>query len=400
MSINGKYRILQCCYWMMINVGFGYTTFCLGESGFGAGAIGALTAAYGLISAVLQPFLGRIADKSRRFGWKMLLLILAALCCVSLVALEFFQSGVMVAVLFGLVAVLINCMMPMINTACFYYQNKGEHIDFGVARGLGSGAYAVMAMILGALTVRLGTSAVPLAGVPVIAVLFLSVWFLPYEKRGSGETRAGSPAAADSGKRSSGFLRKYPAFCMMILGSAILLSVHNLNGTFAIQMLERVGGDSSNLGTALAIAAVLEVPVMFLFTRIVKKVPESTLLVVSAIGYIGKSVILMLADSVGMIYMAQLMQPFSYALYASANVYFTDRCMEEQDAATGQAFMSMTTPIGSVAGNLLGGWLIDQSGVPLMLQFTSCLSLVSAAVVVTAVVMFRREQRKKAGRQH
>lgn len=388
MNINKKYCVLQSCYWMMINVGLGYTAFCLGEAGFGAGAIGALTALYGLISALLQPMLGRVADKSRRIGWKTLLLVLSALCAAALAVLYGVSSGVWTAVLFGLIAVLINCMLPMINTAYFYYENKGEKLDFGIARGLGSGAYAVMAMLLGAGTVKFGTGAVPMAGLPVLAVLFLTVWALPYQKKVVQSVRADQEERAVS---HTSFVRKYPAFCVMTVGCAILLSVHNLNGTFLIQILERVGGDSSNLGTALAIAAVLEVPVLFFFTHIVKRVPESWLLVISGIAYVGKSLILMLAPNVGMIYVAQLMQPFSYALYASANVYFTNRCMDEEDAATGQALMSMTSPIGSVAGNLLGGWLIDQSGIPLMLEVT-CVIAVAAAVVIAAAALMQRKQ--------
>ena len=418
MKVNGKYRILQASYWMMISVCFGYVTFYLSGFGYSAAEIGAITASFGIAAACCQPILGRIADKSRRFGWKTLILLLAAVCTADLVALTFSRSKLAVGVLFGAMMLLINCMMPLINAACFYYEKKSLEIDFGIARGLGSLSYAVLSLVLGGLTVRLGTSAVPLSGIPVILVLILTVISMPYgehTEEGQGRQHKGKdlqnvkkcgkyrkikgnpekkneaerPEKAIEKEKRSGvsFLKKYPAFSVMIGASVLLLSVHNFTSTYLLQMLERVGGNSGHLGTALAIAAVTEVPVMFLFSRIVKKVPSSVLLVVSGAAYTVKSLMLLASGNVGMIYAAQLLQPFSYALYAPAAVYFANECMGEEDKVTGQALMSMTSPAGTVIGNLVGGCLIDVSGVPAMLTVSSLTAVAAAAVAALAAVL-------------
>jgi PPP family 3-phenylpropionic acid transporter len=410
---------------MMFCVGSGYVTFYLTSLGYSAGEIGIVTAIFGVAAAILQPLLGRVADRSRRFGWKPLLLILAAACTAIIVGLLFCSQKMASGILYGLMLMCINCMMPMVNSASFYYQSRGIQVDFGVARGFGSLAYAVMSLILGQLTVLVGSVSIPAAGLLVIVVLALTVLSMPYGNlKSSSSDSSVSPtrsehvsnsvqtcsdnATADSPhfarsdvqnlhqkKKSSGFLKKYPAFCIMLLGSLLMLSFHNLTNTYLLQMLQGVGGNSSNMGTALALAAVVELPVMFGFSRIVKKIPSHVLLVVSGIAYTAKAVIYLLAGSVVMIYAAQLLQMLSFALNASATVYFTDECMEAEDKVTGQSLMSMTTALGTVVGNLLGGWLIDTRGMHALLAVGVVIAFCAALTALAAALIYARQSKKQ-----
>ena len=178
----------------------------------------------------------------------------------------------------------------------------------------------------------------------------------------------------------------------MLLGSVMLLTFHYLTNTYLIQMLREVGGDSGNLGTAMAIAAVLEIPVMFSFTHIAKKVPSSILLVISAVSYVGKGILYLAGGSITMIYFAQILQMTSYAIYAPAVVKFSDECMAEEDKVTGQAFMSMTSAVGGVIGNLCGGWLIDHTGIRSMLLFGTIFAAAGTAACIISAMMLKRQK--------
>lgn len=413
MGENRKYRILQGCYWMMINVIFGYIAFYLSEYGYSAGEIGMLSAAFAALSAVCQPLLGLIADKNSHFGWKPQILLFSMLCCAIFGILFAVKQPIMVGFLFGLVMLFINCIQPMLNAACFYYVKRGISVDFGIARGIGSMAYAFMSLILGYLTVKLGTSAVLYAGIPVLLIQFLVVLRMPYEDMNFTNISQKSACLTDEDsvnvqhineesesvtekvKKNSvlrgGFLKKYPIFCLMVVGSVLLVSVHNFMTTYLLKIMESVGGNSSHMGIALAIGAVTEIPVLFLFSHIVKRISASSLLVISGVAYIAKSLMFFLAGNVGMIYGAHFLQPFSYALYASASVYFANECMQEEDKITGQSLMTMTMAFGSLVGNLVGGWFIDLSGVKAMLAFSSILSIFSVIVIAIAAGLHRRK---------
>lgn len=393
MKINQKYRLLQAFYWMIVCTGCSYTSYYLSNLGYSAGQIGILTASFGVCSVIAQPLLGRVADRSRRFGWKNLLMILATLAEMSFILMLFCSQKLVSGLLAGLVVLLINCMHPMVSAANYYYQKRGNTIDFGVARGMGSLSYAVISMIMGQITVLAGPKSVPAASFLVMAALAAVVFGLPFEKEASSVSTDGRKREkTDTAVRKTGFFGKYPAYSMMLLGSAMLLTFHYLTSTYMIQMLRQVGGDSSNLGTAMAIAAVLELPVMFSFTRLSNKIPSVVLLVIAAASYVGKGVLYLIGGSVSMIYFAQILQMTSYAIYAPAVVKFSDECMSEEDKVTGQAYMSMTSAAGGVIGNLCGGWIIDHMGVGSMLLFGTAFAAAGTVACVISALMLKRQK--------
>ena len=76
-------------------------------------------------------------------------------------------------------------------------------------------------------------------------------------------------------------------------------------------------------------------------------------------------------------------------LFRSSSVYYVNAIMEKQDAIKGQAYMTMTYTLGSVAGALIGGALIDGMGVVSMLIFAT----VSAAAGM-GIMLFMAQRAK------
>ena len=156
-----------------------------------------------------------------------------------------------------------------------------------------------------------------------------------------------------------------------------------------IQIITNVGGTSADLGRLLAIAAITEIPVMFLFSRIVKHVKSSALLVVSSIFFILKAFGYFAAGNIALMTIAAVMQMGSFALYISASVYYVNEVMEERDKFKGQALMTGTNTLGGVFGSLFGGFLIDNAGVGAM--NTVCFAMAAAGAVLVFLFAGRHE---------
>ena len=156
-----------------------------------------------------------------------------------------------------------------------------------------------------------------------------------------------------------------------------------------IQIITNVGGTSADLGRLLAIAAITEIPVMFLFSIIVKHVKSSVLLIISGIFFALKAFGYFAAVNIALMTVAAVMQMGSFALYIPASVYYVNEVMEEQDKFKGQALMTGTNTLGGVIGSLLGGFLIDQAGVSVM-NLAGLVMAVSGAVLVFLFV-FRQK---------
>ena len=139
MQESAKYKILQGFYWMLYCVGFVYVTYFLQEKGISASMIGVVVAVCGVISAFLQTWIGSLADKGNGLNWKSIMLVLIGLNLAVCVGMLFITEGMAVVVMFASFMTVINCMMPLVNAACFYYLKKDIVIDFGSARKMGTG---------------------------------------------------------------------------------------------------------------------------------------------------------------------------------------------------------------------------------------------------------------------
>ncbi|WRK55448.1 MFS transporter [Coprobacillaceae bacterium CR2/5/TPMF4] len=66
-------------------------------------------------------------------------------------------------------------IMPLINTLAFIFEKYGIQINFGIARGLGSVAYALTSMALGYIVEWFSPDLLPICYVAFNALLFIVV---------------------------------------------------------------------------------------------------------------------------------------------------------------------------------------------------------------------------------
>lgn len=125
------------------------------------------------------------------------------------------------------------------------------------------------------------------------------------------------------------------------------------------------------MGTSMAIAALVELPTLFLFSFMLKKARCDFWFRICGIFFLLKSLGTLIAPNIPVFYGVQVLQMMGWGLIAAASVYYVNAIMEEQDAIKGQAYITMTYTLGSVIGSLLGGALIDSSGVNAMLIFAT-----------------------------
>ena len=320
--------------------------------------IGILVAVSCLLAVLFQQFIGRLVDKNLVDGRRILLLLTAGLTigAFSLVLIDF--GGGLKAIIFGSIYCVTFAMLPVLNSFSFFYENKGVSVNYGVARGCGSMSFAVCSMILGFLMLKFGTFIVPLSYGLLGAVLFAILISMPTLKG----TVSNSPTQTGSLN-----LSKFPAFRIMLIGLCLVMLFHNMLMTYFIYAIENVGGDSSHLGMALGIAAFLEIPILFLYTRIKGNTPSKYFLTASGVFFFIKAALFVVAQSVTMIYLVQILQIVSYGLMVAARVYYVDEVVGKKYETTGQAYIVATETVGMVLGSIIGGFLMQGLGVSSLL---------------------------------
>ena len=279
----------------------------------------------------------------------------------------FIDEGTAVIILFASFMTLINCMMPPVNAACFYYLKKNIVIDFGSARACGSIAFAAISVAVGKLTVMFGAPAVVASGIALNIFLLLITLSMPYY----GDMTEGDSGRIKSGGQQGSFFSKYPAFVIMIQ-------------IYMLMILENVGGNSDNLGTAIAIAAVMELLVLFNYAGLHKMFGAKKLLMVCGVFYCIRGALYLLATSVMHIYLIQTLQAVTFAIFASASTYYSDETMAPKDKVKGQGLMAAVLTVGNVIGSLQGGVTFDALGISWMIIISLGICIAGTVLIFIA----------------
>ena len=384
-----QYCILQGSYWASFCVIYAFATVFLLSRGFESSMIGVIIAAGNILGVVLQPMVASIADRSEKISLHKLTAMLSVIMILLLVLLYFVPNGLLaVAVLFLLTDTFLQVIQPLINSVSVYYVNQGVSVDFGAARGIGSLSYAAASYILGIVVEKFGTRSILMAGILVALVLLVTVLSMPVLSS-SAASRLGEKEPEQNDAGLIVFAGRYKNFMLTLAGITLLFTFHNMNNAYLIKVIENVGGTSADMGRMLSIAAVTELPVMFLFSRISKHFKSSTLLMVSSAFFAIRAAGFMLAGNVMTMYLAAMLQIGSFALYIPSSVYYVNETMLDQDKFKGQAVMTATNTLGGVFGSLFGGFLIDNAGVGTM--NTVCFAMAAAGAVLVFLFAGRHE---------
>lgn len=384
-----QYCILQGSYWASFCVIYAFATVFLLSRGFESSMIGVIIAAGNILGVVLQPMVASIADRSEKISLHKLTAMLSIIMILLLVLLYFVPNGLLaVAVLFLLTDTFLQVIQPLINSVSVYYVNQGVSVDFGSARGIGSLSYAAASYILGIVVEKFGTRSILMTGILVALVLLVTVLSMPVLSS-SAASRLGEKEPEQNDAGLIVFAGRYKNFMLTLAGITLLFTFHNMNNAYLIKVIENVGGTSADMGRMLSIAAVTELPVMFLFSRISKHFKSSTLLMVSSAFFAIRAAGFMLAGNVMTMYLAAMLQIGSFALYIPSSVYYVNETMLDQDKFKGQAVMTATNTLGGVFGSLFGGFLIDNAGVGTM--NTVCFAMAAAGAVLVFLFAGRHE---------
>ena len=135
--LTSHYAWIQGCYWMAYCILLSFSSVYLLDQGFSNTQIGLLLGLSGLLTALLQPFVGARADhlKVLSLGQFAALLILAMLLCTGGLLLlpgQAVQGGLFLSLL--LLLQLLTSLLYALGMDCV---NQGMPLNFGLARGGG-----------------------------------------------------------------------------------------------------------------------------------------------------------------------------------------------------------------------------------------------------------------------
>lgn len=387
-------HVTQAIYWISFCFISGYATVYLLSKDFSDGHIGMIISLASLSSVVIQFSTGRILDSLKGLTVRKLMMFFVALITVtSFLLARFTFSDGLLSILYCLSLIFLLNLQPLVTSLIYEYINLGTPMSFSFSRGIGSLVFATTSLILGQWLATHSTQWLPNLSTLSMALLWVLLWRLPVVKderhheelaEQALKTATHEEKMNDSSQATSLF-KKYPNLALFMLGMTFIFSFHTIVNVYLPQILHRLGGGTSAVGTAIAVAAFCEIPVMFGFQRLEKKVSVEKLIQFSVVFFFIRSLIYLFASQLLAIVPAQLLQGLSFAILIPAYAHYVNQNMSALDRVKGQTYMMACVTLGNVIGSFVGGYILEWRNVTALLIFGTILAFLGMVSLIRSV---------------
>ena len=389
-----RYIIINATYFAVYSGIHAYASVFLLEKGFSNTLIGITLALANILSVIFQPFVAGLIDKQGKLTNRNVSMASTALLLIGSILLLIIKSGIAVIfIIFALIYMVQMVYQPIITAMYFEYEAAGCHIYYGLARGLGSAGFAVTSFFTGRAIGRFGVSILMILDIIFLAIALIVLYFFKKPETSSKEISKGDVAH----NNLFSFIKTYPGFMLFVLAAVCFFFAHNAINDYMIQIITPLGGTETQMGIAVSCAALLELPTMALMDKIIKKISAKNLLLISGTAFLIKTLLMLIAPGMIVVYISQAMQMFAYAVFIPAGAYFVNQTMARLDQVKGQAYFNISITLGGVFSSLVCGRLLDIKGPHFMLTVSFAVTAVGLIIAFFAlkVVAISRENALK-----
>lgn len=369
MSRRHHMFLLEGVYFISFCTLYAYTVTILLEYGYTEVQCGYITMLQYLMMTIAGPVYGRMID--RGLSPKKLFIILAAggIIVTPLLPVCFAKGFSLTMISFGIISALDFCGATVIDTWINQMTLRDETIDYGMIRSAGSIFYATTAIVSGYLIVPLGINFLfwlhmgSLAVAILLAVTFADPNKLPLLEP---DRFAGEDAPDETFAQSiRTMMKNRPFVIFLICGTMYYFATRAVNGFMQV-IINYIGGDASTYGVSVFLYCVGEFLLMRLASRLLRRGMKLPVLFITATAGLGLRILLLgVLKTMTGVMLSQILLSVGFASYLRFNIDYVASLFPRQYA--GRAILisvAVTQGLGSIIGNLAGGYLLASVGVP------------------------------------
>ena len=369
MSRRHHMFLLEGVYFISFCTLYAYTVTILLEYGYTEVQCGYITMLQYVMMTIAGPVYGRMID--RGLSPKKLFIILAAggIIVTPLLPVCFAKGFSLTMISFGIISALDFCGATVIDTWINQMTLRDETIDYGMIRSAGSIFYATTAIVSGYLIVPLGINFLfwlhmgSLAVAILLAVTFADPNKLPLLEP---DRFAGEDAPDETFAQSiRTMMQDRPFVIFLICGTMYYFATRAVNGFMQV-IINYIGGDASTYGVSVFLYCVGEFLLMRLASRLLRRGMKLPVLFITATAGLGLRILLLgVLKTMTGVMLTQILLSVGFASYLRFNIDYVASLFPRQYA--GRAILisvAVTQGLGSIIGNLAGGYLLASVGVP------------------------------------
>lgn len=389
-QLNIEYFSLQSLFWMTYCMVVGFSVTYLLSCGYSNSEAGYILASANICALILQPFLADLADHSKKINAMTILLVSIAIIFVCSIGLFFISiRSVVLTLIYVVMITLANAVIAFLTSVQFLMDTSKSKINFGLCRAGGSLCFAILSALMGMMIERIGMKSIPTA-LFIITLLIIALCMYITRHRINDKQTTGSTLEKRKSSSLFVFFRENPKFMILSVAMLFIYYAHAFITNFTISIVRNVGGNHREMGYLIAFMALMELPGMIGFKEISRRFKVSSLLLFSMIMFSVKAIIVWLSPSLITLIFGFALQVVSFALYIPASVQYANIIIDEKDTVKAQMMFNFMQAGGAVFSSIIGGWLIDFSGISHALLVGAILSCIGTMIAFMGIQNTKR----------
>ena len=389
-QLNIEYFSLQSLFWMTYCMVVGFSVTYLLSCGYSNSEAGYILASANICALILQPFLADLADHSKKINAMTILLISIAIIFVCSIGLFFISiRSAVLTLIYVVMITLANAVIAFLTSVQFLMDTSKSKINFGLCRAGGSLCFAILSALMGIIIERIGMKSIPTA-LFIITLLIIALCMCITRHRINDKQTTGSALEKRQSSSLFVFFRENPKFMILSVAMLFIYYAHAFITNFTISIVRNVGGNHREMGYLIAFMALMELPGMIGFKEISCRFKVSSLLLFSMIVFSVKAIIVWLSPSLITLTFGFALQVVSFALYIPASVQYANIIIDEKDTVKAQMMFNFMQAGGAVFSSIIGGRLIDFSGISHALLVGAILSCIGTMIAFMGIQNTKR----------
>ncbi len=389
-QLNIEYFSLQSLFWMTYCMVVGFSVTYLLSCGYSNSEAGYILASANICALILQPFLADLADHSKKINAMTILLVSIAIIFVCSIGLFFISiRSAVLTLIYVVMITLANAVIAFLTSVQFLMDTSKSKINFGLCRAGGSLCFAILSALMGIMIERIGMKSIPTT-LFIITLLIVVLCMYITRHRINDKQTTGSALEKRQSSSLFVFFRENPKFMILSVAMLFIYYAHAFITNFTISIVRNVGGNHREMGYSIAFMALMELPGMIGFKEISRRFKVSSLLLFSMIMFSVKAIIVWLSPSLITLTFGFALQVVSFALYIPASVQYANIIIDEKDTVKAQMMFNFMQAGGAVFSSIIGGWLIDFSGISHALLVGAILSCIGTMIAFMGIQNTKR----------
>jgi len=347
--------LLMTVFWFAVGTYVVFMVTTLIEHGWAdSEATGAITI-MAVVTILMQPFYGYISDKFKSEKKIAVSLLSLAGICFAMMPYSL-QTGNKIIILLNMAGVTLTGMQVggLIDAWIVGLKQEYESINYGLIRGCGSFSFALSAQIMGIVTVAHGHSIRFWMGGCAIALAAILAATFRSARRDRLPGDEDRPEQRLSGLAAFRLVFSSKKYNLLLLVSFFLLLTISAIMTLTQLLIRDFNGTTAQVGTASAVAAVSEVPVMFLMAVILKKIGFKKIILACSAFFVVRMFITASVTTVDTLIYVQVFHGLTYAVLLPVSMNYLSQILDERVRSTAvMVYAAATASLTGVLGNLI-----------------------------------------------